>query len=114
MRILIAIHLLFICVASFGCDGGECGQAGPDECWPGPGKCWLSGDPEGHREGVCCDDACDCALAEKWGPVQPIMVAVPADYGCAAGLEYGGFDCDEECNCTYPKDGDGVIIELPR
>lgn len=107
----IAIILM---VLAFGCDGGECGQAGPDECWPGPGKCWMNGDADGHRSGICCDDQCGCAVAEQYGPNHPIMVSVESAYGCAAAWEIGAYECDEDCNCTYPEDGDGEIIDLPR
>jgi hypothetical protein len=42
------------------------------------------------------------------------MITAESNYGCVEGSFSGGYACAADCNCTYPKDGDGVIIELPR
>ena len=113
MKTLLAILAAMVLLS---CDGGECGQevAGADECWPGPGLCWMYGDPNVHRYGICCTNSCLCSLAEKRGPDDPIMLHTPFRPGCVDDASFGGYSCDGGCSCSLPTDGVGVIIELPQ
>ena len=110
------IYLILAALVFVSCDGGECGQAGPDECWPGPGKCWFEETGDGAYSGwVFCDDSCGCASAEYDGShSRQVSVRLPFVHDCVPSSHIGAYDCDEDCNCVYPEEGDGEIIDLPR
>jgi hypothetical protein len=109
MKTLLAILATLFLLS---CDGGACEEqnAGADECWPGPGKCWFS-DHEHNNHGICCDDGCRCG-ASPGGGGGHMYVEYPLYDGCVPSADMPDYSCDFGCVCDLPAGG--VVTDLPQ